>query len=168
MTEAITESKPESKPESKNKKPSRIGLLYDPYLDGCRDLGGNPDYPPLRSRQFLKKQFTSSGEIEYVGITVRPDFSFDNDAQLWEELKEIHPLINELIRKGAIIEYSPKTESKASTLVGYSVTDAKDIIERIRGVAGIVQLQEWAKVETRQSVQDSIFQRIEAIRTGRV
>lgn len=152
--------------EPKSKKASVVGLIYDPYLDGCRDIGGNPDFPPLRSRRFVKK-FFDNGEVDFKGITVRSTPTLDNDAQLWEELKAEQPLIKELIRKGAIIEYTPKAEGKVYNLTGYNVQDAKDIIDRLKGLDGINQLQEWLKTETRQAVINYANDRIDAIRAGR-
>lgn len=151
---------------SLSKKTGSLGLIYDPYLDGCRDVGGNPDFPPLRSRRFVKK-YVNNGEVDFKGITVRSKPTLDNDAALWEELKAEEPLINELIRKGAIVEYTPKADGKVYNLTGYNVQDAKDIIDRMRGLDGVKQLEEWLRTENRQTVINHINDRIDAIRSGR-
>jgi len=162
MQEQLEKEKPTT-----TKKNSKVGLLFNPYLEGCRDLGNDPNYPPLRSRKFVKMERNANGETEFIGITVFPHPVLDNDATLWDELKQEHPQIKELIRKGAIVEYIPKTDARADTIAGYNVNDAKDIIESVRGVEGVTLLQEWAKTETRQTIQEAIYSRIEAIRTGR-
>ena len=149
------------------KKTGSVGLIYDPYLEGCRDLGGNPDHPPLKSRKFVKKFVNNNGEIDFKGITVRSKPTLDNDAALWEELKNEQPFINELIRKGVIVEYEPKADGKVYNLNGYNVQDAKDIIDRLKGLEGLKQLEEWLRTENRQTVINYIHDRVDAIRSGR-
>ena len=163
----MTETKPESEATTnvKPKRPKKIALRFDPYQDGCKDLGGDPAFPPLRRRIFGMPRTTKSGEVEFVSITLHPQPQLGLDAALWEDLKKNIPVIERLLRKGAIEEYYPSTDSRADSTAGYDADTAQMLVESTKSRD---RLRTWAKIETRQSVQDAIDAQLLAIEQGDV
>lgn len=163
MTDVTQEKATEA---AKKRTPKKVALRFDPYRDGCRDLGGNPAFPPLRSRRFAVRRTSPNGkDVEFQGLTVRAQPQLNLDNQLWGDLKKEIPQIDELIRKGAIEEYYPDNDSRADSTAGYSVDTAQAIIQETRDIE---RLRTWAKIETRQSVQSAIEAQITALNQGEV
>lgn len=158
----------EKEPKSQSrKKPKKVALRFNPYLDGCRDIPTDSGVlPPLRRRRFAISKSTNSGaDVKYYGITLRPQPQLGLDGNLWEELKQELPQIQQLLRKGAIEEYFPVDDKNADSTLGYSMEDITAIIE---ATTYTERLQNWAKTETRSSVVDKINQQLEDIEQGNI
>jgi len=174
----MAQSTVEETPTSSNKSDSNkaessvttMGIYYDPYREGARDLGNNPQFPPLRRRRFGTFKRVGKGnnnpEGDFKSITLKPrEPTLGLDASLWRVLKKEQPQIKDLIRKGAIQEFWPFDDTNAECTVGYDENTAQSIVESSFSPD---QLREWAKLEPRQSIIQQINQRLEDLEQGRI
>jgi hypothetical protein len=173
MTTATTKSQKQTNNKTANQSPKYIGLLYDPQSDGLKDIDAS--HPALGRRRFAIPKRTDRGDLKYEGITLFPIPFLSYDYNLWQEIKAENPVIDRVIKKGAIQEYVPDItdeeiqahgqQPQEGTLSAYSVETALELIEANRDPN---LLSEWSKPDKRQPIHEAIQSRIEELRESDV
>jgi hypothetical protein len=156
------------------KKPTTVALIWNPYLDGYRDLANNPKYKPLVRNAFApvvkkEKHKTSYGSAEVPVrelVILSHGVTLGVRVELWELIKKQFGdrALSRQLRNGSVREIYPENEQfSPDDLRAYGPEDKMMLIESCRDLD---VLRRWQNFAPDGATVSAIGERLERLERG--